>query len=111
MTDCLFCKIVAGEIPSDKVRHEGTGVISFSDIHPVRPGHTLIVPETHYRWFWELPSDVANELFAVARSLAVKLKEDRHADYVQLSIVGKDVPHVHIHLIPRMFTETDSPLP
>ena len=111
MDDCIFCKIIAGTIPSEKAHHEDERVVSFLDIHPVRPGHTLVVPEAHYQWFWELPDDLANDLFKVARKLALKLKEETGADYVQLSIVGKDVPHVHMHLIPRKFGDTKSLMP
>ena len=101
MKDCIFCKIVAGEIPTQKAHHEDDKIVSFPDYKPVRPGHTLVVPAEHYQWFWQLPDDIANDLFKVARKLAVQLKETTDADYIQLSIVGKDVPHVHIHLIPR----------
>lgn len=109
MKDCIFCKIIAGEVPSQKAHHEDDTIVSFPDIRQVRPGHTLVVPAAHYQWFWELPDDVADDLFRVARKLAVELKEKEGADYVQLSIVGKDVPHVHIHLIPRKLDETTSP--
>jgi histidine triad (HIT) family protein len=111
MENCIFCKIVRGEIPSQKVHHEGDSIVSFPDIRPVRPGHTLVVPVAHYQWFYELPDNIANDLFKVARTLAKELKEKTGADYVQLSIVGKDVPHVHMHLIPRTFGDTTSVLP
>lgn len=111
MKDCIFCKIVAGDVPSEKAHHENDRIVSFPDIHPVRPGHTLVVPAEHYQWFWELPDDLANDLFKVARTLAKELKEKTGADYVQLSIVGKDVPHVHMHLIPRKFGDTKSLMP
>ena len=107
MKDCIFCKIIAGEIPSEKAHHEDNSIVSFPDYHPVRPGHTLVVPTAHYQWFWELPDDVANNLFKVARKLAHDLKEEMDADYIQLSIVGKDIPHVHMHLIPRKFSDTE----
>ena len=106
MPDCIFCKVVRGEVPSRKVHHEEDTVVSFPTIQPVSPGHTLIVPFEHYRWFWEIPDALADRLFRVARTLAKKLKEETGADYIQLSIVGKDVPHVHVHLIPRRFTDT-----
>jgi histidine triad (HIT) family protein len=108
MEDCIFCKIISGEIPSEKVHHENGTIVSFPDNHPVRPGHTLVVPAQHYRWFWELPDDVANDLFKVARKIAGELKEKTGADYVRLSIVGKDVPHVHLHLIPQTLDDTQS---
>ena len=101
MENCIFCRIARGEVSSEKVTHEDGRIVSFLDINPVRPGHTLVVPNEHYTWFWELPDDLANDLFKVARKLAIQLKEETGADYIQLSIVGKDVPHVHMHLIPR----------
>jgi histidine triad (HIT) family protein len=103
MEDCIFCKIARGEIPSEKTVYEAESAISFPDIHPVRPGHTILIPKAHYRWFWEMPDDVSNNLFKVARRLSAELKEKTGADYIHLSIVGKDVPHVHIHLIPNKF--------
>ncbi len=106
MESCIFCKIIAGKVPSEKVHHEDDKIVSFPDHHPVRPGHTLVVPAKHYQWFWELPADIADDLFKVARNLARELKEKTGADYIQLSIVGKDVPHVHMHLIPRNFDDT-----
>lgn len=108
MENCIFCKIIAGDIQSEKVYHEDNRIVSFPDYHPVRPGHTLVVPAKHYQWFWELPDDVANDLFKVARKLARELKEKTGAGYVQLSIIGVDVPHVHIHLIPRKLNDATS---
>jgi histidine triad (HIT) family protein len=101
MDDCIFCKIVRGEIPSDKT-YEDDNFIAFLDIHPKAPGHTLIIPKMHQQWVWDLPDDLYEKLFVVAKNLAKKLKAEHKADYVQLSIVGKDVPHAHAHLIPRM---------
>ncbi len=103
MENCIFCKIAAGDVPSEKVHHEGAEIVSFPNIKPVRPGHTLITPVEHYQWFWELPDELADKLFKVARTLAKELKEKTGADYIHLSIVGRDVPHVHIHLIPEKF--------
>jgi histidine triad (HIT) family protein len=111
MESCIFCKIIAGAVPAEKVHHEDDTIVSFPDVHPVRPGHTLVVPTAHYQWFWDLPDDIANDLFKTARKLAPELKEKTGADYVQLSIVGKDVPHVHMHLIPRKFNDTKKLMP
>ncbi|MEK7157142.1 MAG: HIT domain-containing protein [Patescibacteria group bacterium] len=107
MDDCIFCKIIAGEVPAEKAHHEDDKIVSFPDYHPVRPGHTLVVPAKHYQWFWELPDDIANDVFKVARKLARELKEKMGADYIQLSVIGKDVPHVHLHLIPRKLDDTE----
>ncbi len=99
METCIFCKIVKGEIPANKI-HEDASTLAFLDIHPKAPGHTLLIPKDHHRWFLDMPDTLSDDLFRVAKKLGQKLKEDYRADYVRLGIVGTDVPHVHIHLIP-----------
>lgn len=100
MKDCVFCKIISGEIPTHFL-YENEFVVAFPDIKPVAPGHTLVIPKKHHRWFYEVPGEEANEWFSAAQMLGLKLKEDHGADHVELSIQGVDVPHAHIHLIPR----------
>jgi histidine triad (HIT) family protein len=109
MENCIFCKIARDEIPSEKVHHENQEIITFPDIHPVAPGHTLVIPVAHYQWFQELPDDISDKLFRTAKRVAKELKEKYKADYVRLSIVGKDVPHTHIHLIPQKFSDIIPP--
>lgn len=104
MTDCIFCKIVSGEIPAQKT-YEDEKVLAFLDIHPKGPGHTLLISKEHYRWFEEMPDELSNHIFRVAKTIAKEMKASTGADHVQLGIVGKDVPHVHIHLIPRQVGE------
>ena len=104
MENCIFCKIIRGDIPTQPT-YENEYVIAFPDIKPVAPGHTLVIPKAHYQWFYEVPGEIAKEWFSAAQFLALKLKEEMGANYVQLSIVGKDVPHAHIHLIPRKLSE------
>jgi len=103
MTDpnCIFCKIIKGEIPSEKTHHEDGEIFSMPDINPIAPGHTLVIPAPHYRWFYELPDDLSDKFMRVAKKVAKELKEKYSADYIEVSIVGKDVFHAHIHLIPR----------
>ncbi|MSR70719.1 HIT family protein [Candidatus Kaiserbacteria bacterium] len=100
MPDCIFCKIVAGEIPSQK-KFENERFLAFLTIDPKGPQHTLLIPKAHYQWFTDLPDDVSDELFRIAKRLAKELKEETKSDYVRLGIVGKDVPHVHVHLVPQ----------
>lgn len=107
MTDCIFCKIASGEIPAEKT-YEDDQFVAFLDIKPVAPGHTLLIPRAHHQWFYELPSELYDELFRTAKKLALKLKDETGADYVKLSIVGVDIAHVHLHLIPRMFADRDT---
>ena len=100
MENCIFCKIIAGEIPAKKV-HEDSLSFAFLDIRPRAPGHTLLIPKEHYVWFQDTPDEVSDDLFRTAKRLAKKMKEQYKADFIQLGISGQDVPHVHIHLIPR----------
>ena len=98
--NCIFCKIADKKIPSEIV-YEDEYSIAFLDIHPQTPGHTLIVPKEHFPWFFDVPETISNYWFAAAQKVARKLKEDYKSDYVELKIVGIDIPHSHIHLIPR----------
>ena len=102
MENCIFCKIGRGEIPKkpeEKV-YEDDLSMAFFDIHPKAPGHTILIPKAHYQWFEEMPDEVSDPLFRTAKSIAQKLKSEYSAELVRLSIVGTDMPHVHIHLIP-----------
>lgn len=101
---CLFCKIVAGDIPSDRVHEDGL-VIAFNDINPVAPVHQLIVPREHIVSAADLGEDHAallGRLFAVAASLARDAGLTEHG-YRLVTNIGADggqsVPHLHIHLI------------
>ena len=105
MENCIFCKIAAGEIPSRKVHHEDNTIVSFLDIDQKIPGHTLVIPVAHHHWFDELPDEIGDSLFRAARHVARELKKEMKADYVQLSIVGTDIPHTHIHLLPRFLKD------
>lgn len=106
MDDCIFCKIAKGEVPADKVYEDDT-VVAFSDIHPKAPGHTLLIPREHHRWFIDMPDALSNDVFRAAKRVAIQLKEKHGADFVRLGIVGTDVPHVHVHLIPQMMHQTE----
>ena len=109
MDDCIFCKIASGEIPTEKT-YEDVQFVAFLDIKPVTPGHTLLIPRAHYEWFYELPDSLYDDLFRTTKKLALQLKEKTGSDYVKLGIVGTDVRHSHIHLIPRKFSDKDAHL-
>lgn len=98
--ECIFCKIVSGIIPANKV-YEDDDFVSFLDIHPVEVGHALLIPKTHYTWMTDAPNEVIFKIFILAKEMMIKMKNELPCDYVQVSIVGKDVPHFHIHLIPK----------
>jgi histidine triad (HIT) family protein len=97
--NCIFCKIVNKEIPS-QITFEDESCVAFLDIHPKAPGHTLLIPKEHYEWFTDVPEELSKTLFQNAHRLARKLKEEYKADYIRLGIVGTDISHTHIHLIP-----------
>ncbi len=100
MENCIFCKIAAGEVTSRKVHHEGDSVISFLDINPKAPGHTLVIPVEHHQWFQDMPEDLSDKVFRASRKIAQELKKEFDADFIKLRIDGMDVAHVHVHLIP-----------
>jgi len=104
MNDCVFCKIIREEIPSAKI-YEDADVLAFLDIKPVNPGHTLLIPKAHFEKMTGTPDKVVGDLFITAKKLMGALKNVTAADYVALSVIGIDVPHFHIHLIPRYFND------
>jgi len=100
MDSCIFCKIVKGEVPAEII-YEDDLVLAFLDINPVNYGHVLIIPKEHYPWFYDVPDNILNHLMIKSKKLVVAIKEALKSDYVALSVVGLDVPHFHLHLIPR----------
>ena len=104
MNECVFCKIVNGEIPSDII-YEDDEVLAFLDIKPVNFGHTLVIPKKHYEKMENTPDDTLSVVFENAKKLMEAVKEAMSADFVALSVIGIDVPHFHIHLIPRYFND------
>jgi histidine triad (HIT) family protein len=113
MEECVFCKIVKGEVPCFKV-YEDERVLGFADINPVSRGHCLVIPKVHAENLLEIPAD---DLFAVhraAKDISLALKEALGAGgiaCVQLNgrLVNQVVMHYHLHVIPRV--EGDPPLP
>ncbi len=101
--DCLFCKIVAGEIPSNTI-YEDNIVKVFLDISPVSTGHCLIVPKKHFKDLEEIDLETLKHINTVAKKMLVVLKEKLHCDgltLVQNNGLGQEVKHYHLHLIPR----------
>lgn len=107
--DCLFCKIVSGEIPAKKV-YEDTSCIAFLDINPRNPGHTLVIPKTHAETIFDLPDTEGAKMFASLKKVAIKVKKGTKAHGVSVcqnngSAAGQVVGHVHFHVIPRFLNE------
>ena len=103
MSDCIFCKIIAGEIPSDKV-YEDDKVIAFRDIHPQAPIHILVVPKTHIKSAAEISADNSHEIahcFEVIAKIAQREKLDDGFRVINNcgENAGQTVPHIHFHIL------------
>ena len=110
MADCIFCKIIAGEIPASKV-YEDDQVLAFLDISQVTPGHTLVVPKQHFRNLLEMDADSTSQLFSRVPDIARKVMKVTRAKGMNIlnnneEIAGQTVFHTHVHLAPR-YEETD----
>lgn len=100
MDDCIFCKIVKGEIPSTKV-YEDEHFLAMLDIGPVNRGHTLVIPKKHYADIWVMPKELLGKMMGVVQDVGKAVKKATDCYYVNVNVMGIDVPHAHIHLIPR----------
>ena len=110
MSECIFCQIVSGQIPSSKV-YEDEEVLAFLDITQVTKGHTLVIPKKHYRNMLEMDAEAASSLFARVPKIAKQLQEKLGASGINIinnneEAAGQTVFHTHVHLLPR-FDATD----
>jgi len=96
---CLFCRIAQHQIPAHVV-HEDDDILAFLDIHPVRPGHVLIIPKRHYPYFEDMPAELANRVLALGQRLARAMKALYRVERVGFVFTGIHVAHAHAHLIP-----------
>ncbi len=105
MTDCIFCKIIKGEIPSAKV-YEDDKVMAFLDIQPVNEGHTLVVPKRHHEDLFDLPEEFLSSGLGAIKKIATAVKKAVDADGINIGMnngraAGQAVFHAHFHVIPR----------
>ena len=98
MDDCIFCKIIKGDIPCHKV-YEDDKFFAFLDINPLNPGHTLIIPKKHFRWVWDVPN--VGEYYEVVGKLANAIRKAFGTEMVVSLVFGEAVPHAHVWLVPR----------
>lgn len=97
--DTIFTKIIKGEVPCHKV-YENDLVLAFLDIHPLQPGHTLVIPKKQIEFVWDLPDADYQAVMAATKKIAVRMRDVLGMKYVGERIVGVDVPHAHVQLIP-----------
>jgi histidine triad (HIT) family protein len=95
----IFTRIVRGEIPCHKVA-EDERFIAFLDINPLREGHTLVVPKLEVDRFFDLPADTLAAIMPFAQEVARKIQAVVPCDRVGISVIGLEVPHAHVHLVP-----------
>lgn len=116
MDDCIFCKIVKGEIPCYKI-YEDDKVISFLDIKPLSKGHALVLCKQHYENIFDIPLDTYEYMSGIVKKISMKLKEQYNPDGILINQnngkrAGQEVPHMHIHIKPiykdtKVFSEAN----
>jgi histidine triad (HIT) family protein len=99
MASSIFTKIINGEIPSHKI-YEDAFTLAFLDIHPVQPGHTLVIPKIEVEFVWDLPPEDYQALMSTVYKVGNRLKEVLGVPFIGEQIIGVDVPHAHVHVIP-----------
>ena len=103
--NCIFCKILDGEIPSRKV-YEDDSFVGILDVSPAARGHVIIIPKSHAANVFELPDEDAQKIFAVAKRVAIAIDKAYHPDGINIlqnngEAAGQSVFHLHVHVIPR----------
>src|SRR5689334_15904765 len=103
MKACIFCQIVAGEVPAHVV-HEDAATLAFLDVKPLFPGHVLLVPRAHHETLADLPAALVEPVFSTARILSRAVEEALEAEGTFVALnnrVSQSVPHLHVHIVPR----------
>lgn len=103
--DCIFCKIVSGEIKAEKIADEENFIV-INDAHPAAKGHCLIIPKKHHETLFDIPSTLGNELLAIAKKQGLRLIKEKKADGIKFvsnnyPAAGQVVMHFHLHVIPE----------
>jgi len=110
--DCIFCNIVSGKIPARKI-HETQRSLAFLDAFPLTKGHSLVIPKTHYLKIQEMTNVDNADLFESVRVISTRMERISPSSLVAIhngKESGQEVPHVHVHLIPRHATDGVGPV-
>ncbi|MFR4986570.1 MAG: HIT family protein [Lachnospirales bacterium] len=107
---CIFCKILNGDIPSNKV-FENDNFIAILDAFPANEGHTLVIPKKHFENIFEIDEEVLKEGYAIAKRIASSIKKSLNIENINILqnngvLSGQTVNHFHIHVIPRLENDT-----
>jgi len=105
MEECIFCKIIVGDVPSERV-YQDDDIVAFLDISPVTKGHVLVVPRQHYKDVYDIPEELLGKMVAVLKKIASSVVEAAGADGFNIGMnngeaSGQVIFHAHMHLIPR----------
>ena len=105
MSDCVFCKIIAGELPSAKV-YEDDLVLAFLDLGPINFGHTLVIPKAHHQSCATIPEETAGRMFHIGSRIGIAARRALDMDGFNLHLsdgqcAGQVVMHAHLHIVPR----------
>ncbi len=95
----IFTKIVNSEIPSYKIA-ENEDYFAFLDINPLHRGHTLVIPKLEVDYIFDLPENIYEGLFRFSRKIALSIKKTIPCERIGVAVIGLEVPHAHIHLVP-----------
>ena len=104
MDDCIFCKIIKGDIPSYKI-YEDEKVLAFLDIKPLSKGHTLVLPKKHYENILDIPEELYEYMSKIVKRVSLKIKQTYTPEGILINQnngkrAGQEVPHIHIHIKP-----------
>ena len=110
--DCIFCKIIAGDI-SAKILKETPNSISFLDAFPLAKGHVLVIPKNHHQKIQDMSDDENTDLFSLVHLMVSKVDSMTGATLVAIhngKEAGQEIPHVHVHLVPRSIDDSAGPI-
>lgn len=99
MEESIFTKIIKGELPCHKI-YEDDLTLAFLDIHPTVDGHTLVIPKTQVEFIWDLSDDDYCAVMETVKKVGRRLREVMEKQYVGVMVVGTDVPHAHVQILP-----------
>ncbi len=111
MEDCIFCKIIKGQIPSYKI-YEDDKVFAFLDINPLSEGHTLVLPKEHYVNVLDVPEDVYAHMGRVVKRIAEKIQQEYKPEGILINQnngrrAGQEIDHIHVHIKP-IYKDTET---
>ena len=114
MEECIFCKIARGEVKAEKI-YETENVVSFLDINPRAPGHSLVIPKKHAEKLADLENELVADVFKATKKVVIMLKKALSPDAFTIGIndgkaAGQEIPHLHVNIIPRFEGDGGKPI-